>query len=118
MTSVAVTLIDGINDSVEQADQLMKLLTPLLEQGPALMPAESLLRFHVLAGLKVCVDLIPYNDIGTEEFKRAQRLRIERFQRHIMSGGFACFVRVTRGDDQSAACGQLATSSKSSRKQS
>mmetsp|Transcript_18423 Transcript_18423/g.60479 ORF Transcript_18423/g.60479 Transcript_18423/m.60479 type:complete len:102 (+) Transcript_18423:1131-1436(+) len=101
MTSVAVTLIDGINDSVEQADQLMKLLTPLLEQG-----------------LKVCVDLIPYNDIGTEEFKRAQRLRIERFQRHIMSGGFACFVRVTRGDDQSAACGQLATSSKSSRKQS
>ena len=78
VTSVAVTLIDGVNDSVEQADQLMKLLTPLLEQGPAPMPADSLLMFHVPAGLKVCVDLIPYNDIGTEEFKRAQRLRIER----------------------------------------
>ncbi|EKX36319.1 hypothetical protein GUITHDRAFT_90026 [Guillardia theta CCMP2712] len=117
MTSVAVTLIDGINDSVEQADQLMKLLTPLLEQGPALMPAESLLRFHVLAGLKVCVDLIPYNDIGTEDCTPPADVHLQVPAAHH-ERGFACFVRVTRGDDQSAACGQLATSSKSSRKQS
>lgn len=90
---VAVTLIEGINDGVEQADQLVELLQPLVDSG--------------IKGL--VVDLIPYNDIGQGGFERAGRERVCAFQRRLRNAGLACFVRVTRGDDDKAACGQLAT---------
>jgi adenine C2-methylase RlmN of 23S rRNA A2503 and tRNA A37 len=31
---------------------------------------------------------------------------------HNREEGYACFVRVTRGDDENAACGQLATNAR------
>ena len=80
----------------------------------------------------MCVDLIPYNDIGTQgpetvaegtvaeggtsqakggegRLVKAEFDTVASFQRVVREGGLACFVRVTRGDDDSAACGQLAT---------
>lgn len=134
---VAVTLMQHVNDSPSDAEALARLLAPIVE-----------------AGFKVCVDLIPYNDIGiaavtgtavTESAKtaqggsagqnafeaalatplnplsppgtllagtrisRAHHSRVNDFQAVVRAAGLACFVRVTRGDDQSAACGQLAT---------
>lgn len=60
------------------------------------------------------VDLIPYNDIGFgfeggANFARSRDESINRFQQEVRSAGFPCFVRITRGDDSAAACGQLAT---------
>ena len=98
---VAVTLIDGVNDSRQHARALSDLLQP----------------FQTSAKCKgVMVDLIPYNDIGfgfpgEPAFGRARHDTIRAFQDEIRAAGFPCFVRVTRGDDSAAACGQLATKS-------
>mmetsp|Transcript_55456 Transcript_55456/g.129794 ORF Transcript_55456/g.129794 Transcript_55456/m.129794 type:complete len:489 (-) Transcript_55456:231-1697(-) len=98
---VAVTLINGVNDSEEHAEQLVQLMQPLRD-----------------AGIKLCVDLIPYNDIGAAgtfglaggvQFTRTQPDRVNAFQKVVRSYGLTCFVRVTRGDDEGAACGQLVT---------
>jgi len=93
---VAVTLINGVNDAEKHARELVELLLPLRE-----------------AGIKLCVDLIPYNDIGdvagSIKFERAQPDRVNAFQKVVRSYGLTCFVRVTRGDDEAAACGQLVT---------
>jgi len=89
---VAVTLIEGLNDGLEQADALVELLRPLKEVTKGLV-----------------VDLIPYNDIGEGGFVRAGADNVDAFQRRVRDAGFSCFVRVTRGDDELAACGQLAT---------
>lgn len=59
------------------------------------------------------VDLIPYNSIGEEStFVQASRENVWNFQKRLRDAGVACFVRVTRGDDENAACGQLATQAK------
>ena len=98
---VAVTLIDGVNDSLLHAEQLIQLLRP----------------FQTSEKCKgVMVDLIPYNDIGfgfpgQDNFQQSPDDTINAFQLAIRAAGFPCFVRVTRGEDSAAACGQLATSS-------
>jgi len=43
---------------------------------------------------------------------RATKDKIGAFQRIVRDAGFACFARITRGDDDAAACGQLATKSR------
>jgi 23S rRNA (adenine2503-C2)-methyltransferase len=59
---------------------------------------------------KIALDLIPYNDISVEGFRRPSREAINDFQQLLRAEGFFCSVRVTRGDAESSACGMLATS--------
>lgn len=89
---VALTLIDGINDSLEDADKLVHFIRPMFTVAP-----------------KVMIDLIPYNDISVPTFKRPPVQRVNAFQRHLREQGIYCSVRVTRGDEEYAACGMLAT---------
>lgn len=89
---LAFTLIEGVNDRDEDALAIAEFVTPMLATVP-----------------KIAIDLIPYNDIQTHNFRRPSRERINEFQHILRERGFFCSVRVTRGDDESAACGMLAT---------
>lgn len=84
--TVEYTLIGGVNDSLTQADQLATLLRPL----------------------RVKVNLIPMNGIEASELKSPRSEQVIAFRERLVSRGYSCFVRTRRGDDVSAACGQLA----------
>lgn len=84
--TIEYTLMDGINDSLEQADELARLLRPL----------------------RVKVNLIPMNDISDSELHAPRGARVMAFRERLAGHGYSCFVRTRRGDDVSAACGQLA----------
>ena len=58
------------------------------------------------------VDLIPYNDVSVPEFRRPSDERVRAYQETLLRRGVFCSVRVTRGDDEFAACGMLATKRK------
>lgn len=92
---IALTLIDQVNDSTEDALKLAEFVQPMFEIAP-----------------KIALDLIPYNDNKLHGFKRPNRERVLAFQRVLREKGFFCSVRVTRGDEESAACGMLATERK------
>ena len=53
------------------------------------------------------VNLIAYNPIDEEDFKRPTASRIETFRRVLERRGIAVSLRASRGLDQNAACGQL-----------
>ena len=71
----------------------------------------------------VLVNLIPYNDNGlgadvsatlgrgAVPFQPASLERIRAFQRRLWAASVLCTVRVTRGDDERSACGQLVVAS-------
>jgi 23S rRNA (adenine2503-C2)-methyltransferase len=80
-------LIDGVNDTLDQADAL----APLVK------------------GLPTVVNLIPFNTVDTEQgFARPKRERVQAFRRRLESHGVNVTERVERGHDIAAACGQLA----------
>lgn len=89
---IAITLIDGINDSLEDAQKTAAFVKPMLEIAP-----------------KIMIDLIPYNDISVPNFSKPSTDKVNQFQKFLRSEGLFCSVRVTRGDEESAACGMLAT---------
>lgn len=84
--TIEYTLIDGVNDGDSEARALAKLLR----------------------GLPVKVNLIPMNPIDSSELRMPTRERVERFQELLRAEHYSVFVRRQRGDDVSAACGQLA----------
>jgi 23S rRNA (adenine2503-C2)-methyltransferase len=96
-TMLEVTLIDHVNDSIKEADELADLARGIVDQVP---------------GSKLIVNLIPCNDIGVPEYRKPSPERVRAFQERLWSHGVYAHVRQTRGDDESAACGQLATSRK------
>ncbi len=81
---VEYVMLAGVNDRVEQARQLAGLLDP--------------------ASFKV--NLIPYNPTGA--FDGSSRKAIDAFKRVLDRAGLPATVRLTRGRDIDAACGQLA----------
>ncbi|MFB6240923.1 MAG: 23S rRNA (adenine(2503)-C(2))-methyltransferase RlmN, partial [Gemmatimonadota bacterium] len=78
-------LIDGLNDSLELADQLAGL-------------AE---------GLDCFVNLIPFNPIPAVEWEPSPDEQIAAFARRLHRNGVSAAVRTPRGRDIAAACGQL-----------
>jgi 23S rRNA (adenine2503-C2)-methyltransferase len=84
--TIEYTLIAGVNDSLEQARSLCELLR----------------------GLRVKVNLIPMNPIAQADFRAPDPVHVEKFQDVLSRAGYSCFVRTRRGDEVSAACGQLA----------
>ncbi len=78
-------MLDGVNDSLAQAKQLIRLLE----------------------GVHSKVNLIPFNPFPGSAFRTSPPERIAAFQARLMRSGIITLVRKTRGDAVSAACGQL-----------
>ena len=78
-------LLGGLNDRLDQAEQLADLV----------------------GGFQSHINLIAYNPIVEEEFQRPSLNRIKAFQLVLEKRGVAVSFRSSRGLDQSAACGQL-----------
>lgn len=92
---VAATLIDGVNDSVEDATSLATFVKPLVD-----------------VAVKVNIDLIPVNPVPhAPHFKPPTDENLNAFCATLRSVEPRAHVavRVQRGDDKAAACGQLAT---------
>lgn len=89
IVTIEYTLLAGINDSDAQA----RLLADRL------------------AGFRAHVNLIPYNPIGVGlsgfAYERPSRQRMGAFAEILRQAGVVAHFRRTRGDDVSAACGQL-----------
>lgn len=101
-TMLEYVLLGGVNDSIEQADELAEFAKVIVDSVP---------------GCKLVVNLIPYNDTGDNVFEKPSKEASMSFQKRLQyEHGIYAFVRVTRGDDESAACGQLATMSRAGRK--
>jgi 23S rRNA (adenine2503-C2)-methyltransferase len=81
---VEYVMLAGVNDRYEQAVQLAALLDPRIYK----------------------VNLIPYNPTGT--YDGSSRGAIAAFKAALEEHGLRATVRVTRGRDIDAACGQLA----------
>jgi 23S rRNA (adenine2503-C2)-methyltransferase len=79
-------MLDGVNDSIAQARQLVKLLK----------------------GHPAKLNLIPFNPFPGTQYRRSSAEAIQRFRDELISRGVLATVRRTRGDDIDAACGQLA----------
>ncbi|KAL3806367.1 hypothetical protein ACHAXA_000210, partial [Cyclostephanos tholiformis] len=93
-TMLEVVLVAGVNDSDEDAERLADFSKKILND---------------VERSKVVVNLIPYNSIDHPTYRTPSMERILAFQKIIVGGGLLCYVRTTRGDNESAACGQLAT---------
>jgi 23S rRNA (adenine2503-C2)-methyltransferase len=61
----------------------------------------------LLRGLRVLINLIPMNPIAASSLGPPAQPRVLAFQKIMIDGGYRCFLRRRRGDDVSAACGQL-----------
>jgi len=61
----------------------------------------------MIRGIPSKVNLIPFNEHSGAEFKRPPDERVKAFQRYLLDGGVTATVRISRGRDISAACGQL-----------
>ena len=94
-TMLEVALIDGVNDSEKDAKLLVSLARSIMAD---------------VEGSKVVVNLIPFNDIGHPKYRTPSEENVLGFQKIITDGDVLCYVRTTRGDEENAACGQLATS--------
>jgi 23S rRNA (adenine2503-C2)-methyltransferase len=78
-------MVKGVNDSVEDAQRLVKLLR----------------------GIRGKVNLIPFNPFPGSDFERPDEATVRRFQKLLLDNHFITPVRESRGRDISAACGQL-----------
>jgi len=79
-------LLEGINDSQEDALRLIKLLR----------------------GIRSKVNLIPYNPITAEvNFKKPEDVKVLAFQKILVSREIRAIIRKSKGEDIMAACGQL-----------
>ena len=63
---------------------------------------------RLLHGLRVKLNLIPFNPFPDAGFAPSPRARILRFQAILRAQGIGATIRESRGQDIQAACGQLA----------
>ena len=87
MVFVEYVMLAGVNDSRALAKEMAKVLDPRVFK----------------------VNLIPYNPTGT--FDGSTPRAIRAFRDELQQGGLRATIRVTRGQDIDAACGQLAARS-------
>ena len=78
-------MINGVNDSVENAKELLRRLK----------------------GLPAHVNLIPLNHVEESPLKPSTREAVMKFQKTLEDGGVTATVRRTLGSDIDASCGQL-----------
>lgn len=83
--TIEYVLLDGVNDSDQDARDLIKLLK----------------------GMSVMVNLIPFNPFEGAGYKTSSGNTVRRFQQILVKADITTVVRRTRGEDIDAACGQL-----------
>jgi len=83
--SIEYALIDGVNDALEQAQALARLLE----------------------GLLCHVNLIPLNPTSGSPWQPSPRERVDAFRAVLEAAGVPTTVRMRRGIDIEAGCGQL-----------
>ncbi|MDD4860118.1 MAG: 23S rRNA (adenine(2503)-C(2))-methyltransferase RlmN [Dehalococcoidales bacterium] len=82
---IEYALFDGVNDSTKDADELVRLLD----------------------GLKCSINLILGNPIPSQDFQPASLETAFTFQKKLIASGIRTMLRVSRGADIEAGCGQL-----------
>ncbi|MBV2142244.1 23S rRNA (adenine(2503)-C(2))-methyltransferase RlmN [Falsochrobactrum sp. TDYN1] len=87
-------MLKDINDSMEDAKQLVKLLR----------------------GIPAKINLIPFNPWPGSNYQCSEWEQIERFADYVNAAGYASPIRTPRGRDILAACGQLKSESERMRK--
>ena len=83
--SFEYTLIKGVNDTPEEARELLGLIS----------------------GMLCHVNLIPVNEVLETGFSASNRGAVDKFREVLEKGGVAATIRREMGADISAACGQL-----------
>jgi len=83
---VEYVMFDRVNDGDGEARELLDLLK----------------------GVNARVNLIPHNPFPDCDLRPPPMERIHAFQTAVLAGGVRCMVRTSRGQEISAACGQLA----------
>lgn len=78
-------LLEGVNDSLEQAKELADLVE----------------------GMNAYINLIPYNEVSTKPFKTTSHEHAEAFFSVLHKRGINVTLRMKHGEDIDAACGQL-----------
>ncbi len=84
--TIEYILIGGLNDSIQCAKELIEYLKDI----------------------KCNINLIPYNPIGMDDFKKPSKKDILKFKYILEASGKKVTIRLERGADIDAACGQLA----------
>ena len=69
----------------------------------------------LLHGIKAKVNLIPYNENPHLPYKSPDFETVRKFQQYLLDHGLVATMRFSKGQDISAACGQLATEKKKGR---
>lgn len=82
---IQYTLLRGINDSFEHANELVALLK----------------------GVSAKINIIPLNEHEGASFRRPDLGRVFLFQQELKKAGMVATVRLSKGRDIQAACGQL-----------
>src|SRR5207247_11303049 len=70
-------------------------------------PEDALHLVKLLKGIRAKVNLIPFNEAEELSYRRPSDAAIEGFQQVLIENNISAFVRKNRGNDISAACGQL-----------
>ncbi|GJM93777.1 hypothetical protein PR202_ga10365 [Eleusine coracana subsp. coracana] len=78
-------MLSGVNDSMDDAKRLIELVQ----------------------GIPCKINLISFNPHSGSQFKPTPDEKILEFRNVLAEAGLVAFVRLSRGDDQMAACGQL-----------
>jgi len=78
----------------------------LNEVNDTIEDANNLVRFSRIIPSKV--NLIEFNLVDGISFKKSSQLRIQKFMKILKKNGITVNLRKSRGEDVSAACGQLA----------
>ena len=84
-------MLDGVNDGLAQAAELVSLLRPSLQHPDWCK-----------------VNLIPFNPFPASGLLRSPHAAVLAFSKALTAAGIVTTIRKTRGDDIDAACGQLA----------
>ena len=87
MITIEYILIEGVNDSLDEAAKLLTLLR----------------------GIDVKINLIPFNPFKGTKLKRPSEDVIADFRDTLTAGGIRAVVRASKGLDVFAACGQLSS---------
>jgi len=85
MITVEYVMIRGINDTLEDARRLVKLLK----------------------GIPSKINLIPFNEYEGSAYGTPEQASIDAFHRYLLDRNLTVITRASRGRDISAACGQL-----------
>jgi 23S rRNA (adenine2503-C2)-methyltransferase len=89
-----VCLMKDVNDSLKEADEMAEFAKVIRDSVP---------------GSKLMINLIPFNDIGQTLYQQPSNYNVAAFQKRLQTHGLLSCIREARGDDATAACGQLAT---------